>query len=204
MGARGRPRRPLSVRSPPSRWRACRDPNRHRSGGRQPPDGRSRRRRGDDRALTVDDRSWTFAELRLRSLRAASHLARLGTKHGDIVAFPMLNSFDQTALFFGAWRLGATPLPLPAGTPDHELEAILKAAGTTLVVRSGDAIDDEPLWDGEPRGPEVQGARHRGAPGSPRSSSTTGRAWWTSPPTRWGGCSATASSSPARRSTRAR
>jgi bile acid-coenzyme A ligase len=104
--------------------------------------------RGDAVALTVDERSWTFAELRTHALRAATRLAAIGAEPGRIVALPLPNSFDQTALFFGAWRLGATPMPLPPAIPGPELDAVLRAAGTDLVVRDTAGLAREAPWSG--------------------------------------------------------
>jgi bile acid-coenzyme A ligase len=101
-----------------------------------------------DLALTVDDESWTFAELRTHALRAASLLAARGVQPDHIVALPMTNSLEQTAFFFGAWRLGATPLPLAPKTPDLELEKILSVAGAKIVLREGQDLKSQPLWSG--------------------------------------------------------
>lgn len=102
-------------------------------------------------ALTVDDRTWTYGELHARALRAASLLHERGLRAGEIAAFPMGNSIEQTALFFGTWRLGATPLPLPETIPEPELAAVLRAAGATLVVRDAQGLEERPPWGEPPR-----------------------------------------------------
>lgn len=99
-------------------------------------------------ALTVDDETLTYAQLRELSLRAASRLFRLGLAQDEIVALPMANSFAQTACFFGAWRLGATPLPLAPSLPDAELEKVLAVAEARIVVREDEDFRREPLWSG--------------------------------------------------------
>ena len=55
--------------------------------------------RPSDLALTVDDDSWTFAELRTFALKAASLLAARSVQPDQIVALPMANSLEQTAFF---------------------------------------------------------------------------------------------------------
>jgi bile acid-coenzyme A ligase len=100
-------------------------------------------------ALTIDDDAWTYEQLWRLARRAASHLHAIGTRPGDIVALPLPNSVEQTALFFGAWQLGAAPLPLPPTMPDAELTAVLRAADTDLVVRAGQSFANAPLWSGE-------------------------------------------------------
>lgn len=102
----------------------------------------------DKPALTIDGRTMTYAELRSLTLRCASHLAALGVEKGAIVALPMVNSFEQMAFFFGAWRLGATPLPLSPLLPDAELDRILAVAGTRFLVREGQDLASLPEWEG--------------------------------------------------------
>lgn len=102
--------------------------------------------KADQPALTVDDRSWTFSEFHGLALKAASKLDKMGLKAGKIVALPLPNSAEHAALMFGAWRLGATPMPLPASIPDHELKAVMHAAKYDTVVRNTEGLDDEPLW----------------------------------------------------------
>jgi bile acid-coenzyme A ligase len=65
-----------------------------------------------------------------------------------IVALPMHNSFEQTAFFIGAWRLGATPLALSPHFPEAELEKILQVAETEIVIKEGQDLSGEPLWSG--------------------------------------------------------
>ncbi|MCB2072549.1 MAG: AMP-binding protein [Novosphingobium sp.] len=105
------------------------------------------RSRGGDPALTIGDDTWSFARLSEESRRAASRLDALGLKQDEVVVLPSANSHEQVALFLGAWRLGATPLPLSKDVPDAELRHIMAAAGAGLVLREGQQLANEPLWD---------------------------------------------------------
>jgi bile acid-coenzyme A ligase len=125
--------------------------------------------RPSDIGLTVEHQSWSFSDLRWQSLRAASRLASLGAERGQIIAFPMENSFEQTAFFFGAWRLGATPLPLPPTIPDLELEKVLTAAGSKLVVRDGSGLGDEEIWQKDwQTAPRLKAMATGGSTGAPK------------------------------------
>lgn len=103
--------------------------------------------RGDDPALTVEDETWSCARLADASRRAASRLHAMGLAQDDVVVLPMANSHEQAAFFLGAWRLGATPLPLSATVPEIELSHIMRAAGARVVLRTGQDLSGEPLWD---------------------------------------------------------
>jgi bile acid-coenzyme A ligase len=125
--------------------------------------------RPDGPALTVDDRTITFAELRRLSLQAASRLTDIGVTFGTTVALPMHNSFEQTAFFFGAWRLGATPLALSPHFPDAELAKVMEVAGTGLLVREGQDLAGAPLWEGVARtAPRLKAQTSGGSTGVPK------------------------------------
>lgn len=103
--------------------------------------------RAGDPALTIEDKTLSYAELAELSRKAAGRLHALGVKQDDIIVLPMANSHEQAAFFLGTWRLGATPLPLSQAVPDAELEHIMAAANAQIVLREGQTIDDEPLCD---------------------------------------------------------
>ncbi|MCW1429691.1 class I adenylate-forming enzyme family protein [Novosphingobium sp. JCM 18896] len=113
--------------------------------------------RGDDPALTVEDETWSYRALAQASRRAASRLHALGARPGDMVVLPMANSPEQVACFLGAWRLGATPLPLSQTVPEIELDHIMRAAGARIVLRAGQDLAGEPLW----QAPSLTAARCR-------------------------------------------
>lgn len=103
--------------------------------------------RADDPALTIEDETWSYRRLAETSRRAASRLHALGVRRDHVVVLPMANSHEQASFFLGAWRLGATPLPLSQTVPEAELAHIMAAAGARVVLREGQDITDEPLWD---------------------------------------------------------
>ncbi|MCB2077397.1 MAG: AMP-binding protein [Novosphingobium sp.] len=103
--------------------------------------------RADDPALTIEDETWSYRRLAEASRRAASRLHALGVQQDDIVVLPMANSHEQASFFLGAWRLGATPLPLSHTVPEIELAHIMAAAGARIVLREGQDLSGEPLWE---------------------------------------------------------
>ncbi len=103
--------------------------------------------RGADAALTIESETWSYLQLAELSRRAASRLHGLGVAADHIVVLPMANSPELVAFFLGALRLGATPLPLSHTVPDAELAHIMAAAGARVMLRPGQDIADEPLWD---------------------------------------------------------
>lgn len=120
-------------------------------------------------ALTVDSQDWTFAQLHALSLRAAGHLAALGAKRGEIVALPMPNSVEQTALFFGAWRIGAVPMPLSPALPETELASVLRAADARIVVSAPDGMAQAAPWTGpNVRSPMLKAQATGGSTGTPK------------------------------------
>lgn len=125
--------------------------------------------RPDSPALTVDDQTVSYERLRRLSLAAASRLDAIRVGEGTVVALPMVNSFEQTAFFLGAWRLGATPLAVAPTVPDAELAKILEAAGTDIVLREGQDLDAEPLWTGPYRiAPRLKAQTSGGSTGLPK------------------------------------
>jgi bile acid-coenzyme A ligase len=103
--------------------------------------------RADDAALTIEDETWSYRQLARASRRAASRLHGLGVRQDDIVILPMANSHEQASFFLGAWRLGATPLPLSHTVPEIELAHIMAAADARTVLREGQDFSGEPLWE---------------------------------------------------------
>lgn len=99
-------------------------------------------------AVTVDGETLAYAELQSLSRRAASLLDAMGVTQDAIVALPMPNSLEQYAFFLGAWRLGATPLPVSPKLPEAELGKILEVAGTQFVVREGQDLASQLEWTG--------------------------------------------------------
>jgi bile acid-coenzyme A ligase len=103
--------------------------------------------------------SWT--DLDRRSNQTARGLRQLGVEPGDLVVVGLGNSPEHLFSTFGAWKLGASVLPLRGALPPWERERILAVAspravvgdwddGTRTVVSSIDVaatatLDDSPI-----------------------------------------------------------
>jgi long-chain acyl-CoA synthetase len=87
----------------------------------------------DRPALVLDSGRITYAELNDRAAKAAGALRKCGFGRGDTVAFVMPNSLESVAVFHGALRLGAVPIPLNPLLSEREIQARLEAFDTPLV-----------------------------------------------------------------------
>ena len=76
----------------------------------------------------------SYAELDRLSDRFASALARLGVQRGDRVALVLPNCPQFLIAEFGAWKAGATVLPLNPLYTGTELAESLRAAGAKVAV----------------------------------------------------------------------
>jgi bile acid-coenzyme A ligase len=81
----------------------------------------------------------TWGELAGRSRAAAARLDRLGVRPGDVVCVELPNRADHVISTYGAWRLGATVLPLRPDLPAAERSRLLELAAPSVVV-----VDREP------------------------------------------------------------
>lgn len=92
-------------------------------------------RRDPDRAAVIyQDTVITRAELEAMANRAAREFADLGVVERDRVAVALPNSPESFAAFFGALKLGATPMPLSHRLPHHELQAIIDLATPRVLI----------------------------------------------------------------------
>ena len=85
-------------------------------------------------AILFKGRSISNAELDRLSGRFAASLRRVGVRKGDRVALLLPNSPQFLIAEFGAWKAGATVLPLNPLYTGSELREPLKAAGVEVVV----------------------------------------------------------------------
>lgn len=95
--------------------------------------------RGDDTALVfapVDgsDVSLTWRELDRRANQGARLLALHGLEPGEVVVVGLPNSLEHVTATLGAWKLGASVLPLRSEMPEWERSRLLGVAGAHLVV----------------------------------------------------------------------
>ncbi|MDA8044366.1 MAG: class I adenylate-forming enzyme family protein [Actinomycetota bacterium] len=77
---------------------------------------------------------WSWSELESRSNQAARLLRGRDVRTGDIVVVGLANSPDHVVAVFGAWKLGASVLPLRSDLPEWERDRLLQVAGHTAVV----------------------------------------------------------------------
>ena len=84
--------------------------------------------------LTIDAESTTTSQLLSASTARASALRAAGVEPGDIVAVRLANSAEHFATCFGAWMVGATPMPVPVDSRPAELTEALNVASVRLVV----------------------------------------------------------------------
>jgi bile acid-coenzyme A ligase len=88
----------------------------------------------DRPALTFEDVTLSRAELDALANRMARALEREGVEQDDMVALVLPNGVAHHVFSFALWKLGATPLPLSAKTPDLELRAVVELAKPRLVI----------------------------------------------------------------------
>jgi bile acid-coenzyme A ligase len=85
------------------------------------------------------DRPISWRTLERRANQAARLLAARGAQPGDTVVVALDNSPEHLAATFGAWKLGASVLPLRGDLPAWERERLLEVARPAVVV--GDWAD---------------------------------------------------------------
>lgn len=103
----------------------------------------------DARALTRGATTWTYAELRGRSLAYAGWLARRGVGRGDRVLVVAPHAAESAALAFAASRLGAIFAVISDQVRPYLLEHVLEDSAPRLVVgTSVAAATAEELFDG--------------------------------------------------------
>jgi benzoate-CoA ligase family protein len=111
--------------------------------------------RGDQAAIREPKRVWTYARLADEMVRAAAALRELGVAPGDRIALLMHDSAELAAVFLGAVRIGAVPVPLNVLLRPLELRTLLNHCGAVEVIASGDLADGVEQVRGE-----LSGLRH--------------------------------------------
>ena len=92
------------------------------------------KRRPDAIALTLGDRSMSYAELDRMADAIAAHLTRHGAGPGTIVAICLERSFEMIAAMLAATKCGAAYLPLDAGYPAARLSETVADADPVAVL----------------------------------------------------------------------
>jgi len=80
----------------------------------------------------------TFGELDRRSAQLAGALRARGVAAGDRVALALRNSPELVECVFGAWKLGAVPVPVRWDLPEWELTRLLEVVGAVVEIGRGD------------------------------------------------------------------
>lgn len=97
--------------------------------------------RGEQAAIREPKRVWTYARLADEMVRAAGALRELGVVPGDRIALVMHDSAELAAVFLGALRIGAVPVPLNVLLRPLELRSLINHCGAVEVIASGDLAD---------------------------------------------------------------
>jgi len=91
-------------------------------------------RDGDAPALTIGERTWTFAELERAANRRARWFARLGVGQDEAVVITVPNGIAFYESVLACWKIGAVPAPVSWQLTDEEFAAILRLADPRLIV----------------------------------------------------------------------
>ena len=95
-------------------------------------------RQRDAVALTLGDRSLTYAELDCMADGIAAHLVRHGARRGTIVAICLERSFELIAAMLATIKCGAAYLPLDTAYPAARLaDTVADAAPVAVLTTSG-------------------------------------------------------------------
>jgi bile acid-coenzyme A ligase len=89
---------------------------------------------GDATAITCGAERIGWRDLDGRTNALARDFAGLGVARGDVVMISMPNSIDFFVAVVAAWKIGATPAPLPSTMPTAEFEHYVALANPALVV----------------------------------------------------------------------
>ncbi len=89
-------------------------------------------------AIDGSERAYTTAELDARANQLGRALAARGVGVGDRVGLELRNSPELVAAMFGAWKVGAAPVPIRWDLPEWERERVAKVLDGKLVVTERD------------------------------------------------------------------
>ena len=121
---------------------------------------------------TEDEHTW--ADLEARANQIARAMQARGVTVGDRVALALPNSLALVAAVFGAWKIGAVPIPVRWDLPDWERDRLLSVVDATLSLSTDDLswladtirLDDGVLDDVAP--PHTHGICSSGSTGTPK------------------------------------
>lgn len=115
-----------------------------------------------------------WAGLEQRANQIARAMAARDVATGDLIALALPNSLELVAAVFGAWKLGAVPVPVRWDLPDWERDRLLAAVDASLSIGQEDlawlkettSLDASPLPDVTP--PQTHGICSSGSTGTPK------------------------------------
>lgn len=116
----------------------------------------------------------TWIQLEQRANQIARAMAERGVGAADLVALALPNSLELVAAVFGAWKLGAVPVPVRWDLPDWERDRLLEVVDASLAIgqtdlpwlRDSARFDASPLADATP--PQTHGICSSGSTGTPK------------------------------------
>jgi len=86
------------------------------------------------RALIIEDRSFTYREINLRTNQLCHFLLALGVQKGDRISVLLYNCHQYIEIFFALSKLGAILVPLNWRLAGPELEFIIKDSGSRILI----------------------------------------------------------------------
>jgi benzoate-CoA ligase family protein len=116
---------------------------------------------GDRIAIRSGGASLTYAEVLGRVEEAAAGLRALGVRSEERVAMVMLDSVEFVAIFLGAMRIGAVPVPMNPLLPGRDLGVIVADSRARVVAIS--AAREQSLAELRAGAPEVHSVISSGA-----------------------------------------
>ena len=134
--------------------------------------------RGEATAVTVvardgSETAVSWVGLERRSNQVARRLQDRGLGQGDLLALAIPNSIEFLASVFGAWKVGAVPVPVRWDLPDWERDRVFEVVGARLTLSVDDlewlgdrSGDDSPLAQVTP--PNTHGICSSGSTGQPK------------------------------------
>lgn len=95
---------------------------------------------GDQTALVIEGRSFSFRELDDLSDALAASLARMGIRAGDRVTLYAPNSWEWIVSYYGALKTGAVINPINVMLTPAEVAFVTKDCGASALIGSPDKI----------------------------------------------------------------
>ncbi len=96
--------------------------------------------RGDRVAVYYKDRRVTYKDIFELTNRAGNAFSRLGVKKGDRVVMMMYDSPDWIAVYLGAMKMGAVPVPVNILATQSDLEYFIKDSEASALVVEEDLL----------------------------------------------------------------